>query len=216
MLPHGQDAALHQPRGEGQPQARGGLRVAGEGAVPDHGVVRVAVDVQHGGEVDVDADGAQFGADGLTEGPGAFRLPAFQERACARGGKARKVGLPEARDPAPFLVHRDERARGLPARRGADLAAQCADLGGRLDVSGEEHDAADLAAGEPPRKRRGERRPLEPHPQRRGDRILADDHAVSNLPRRLRNGHGFRRKGRSRGIGRTTGREGAEAEEGAP
>jgi len=130
--PVGQNSAQ-----EGDPQLCRGMRVRGKGPVPDYGVNRVAVDVEDGGEVDVDPDGTQFRPDRLADGLRHARSTAAEQGVAPGRGKAGKSGCREAHHPATFLVDGDERSGTFLPGGGADLPAQIPDLAGTLHVSRE-------------------------------------------------------------------------------
>jgi hypothetical protein len=173
MLPYREDSPGERPSRECDPESGCGFGVPGEGAVPDHGVFGVAVHVEYRREVHVDPDRSEFGGGRGAHALGDGFVPAAEEGTGAGRGKAGERGFPEPRHAAPLLVDGDQRERVAAARGGPDLAAQTADLGGGIDVPREQDDAADLPAGEPPRKRFGERLPFEADPEGGGDGVGA-------------------------------------------
>jgi len=165
MFPDREDPPGERTLRERDPEGGRGLRVLGEGAVPDHRVCRVAVHVEDRGEVHVDPHRPQFGGDRRA---GRFRhglVPAAEEGAGPGRGKPGKRGVLEPRHAPSLLVDGDQR-EGIPAPRGGtDLATQGAHLGGAFDVAGVQDDAADLALVKPEGKRPRERLPVEADPQ---------------------------------------------------
>jgi len=165
MFPDGEDPPGERSFREGDGEGGRGVGIVGEGAVPDHRIERVAVDVEDRGEVHVDPDRPEFGGD---RGAQPFRhrlVPAAEEGAGAGRGEPGERGLLQAGHPPSLLVDGDQRQGVPPAGGGADLAAQGAHLRGAPDVAGVEDDAPDLAPGKPPRKLRGKGLPLEADPQ---------------------------------------------------
>ena len=107
MLPHGNDAAVLGAALERNSEARNGFRVASQCPVTDHRVFRVAVDVQHGREVDVDPDGGKFKRDRRAR---RFRSPlgvTAEQGVASRGRELREPGILKPCDPASFLVDGD-------------------------------------------------------------------------------------------------------------
>jgi hypothetical protein len=149
VFPDGKNAASQNPAQKGDPQLRDGMRVRGNGPVSNHGVDRVAVDVEDGGEVDVDPDGAQFLSDRPADGLRHARSPAAEKGVAPGRGKAGKSRCREAHYPATFLVDGDERGGTSPPGGGADLPAQIPDLAGGLHVSREQDHAGHGSFPEP-------------------------------------------------------------------
>lgn len=165
MFCHGEDPPGERSPGERDPEGGRGGRVIGKGTVPDHRVGRVAVHVEDRGEVHVDPNGAEFGGGRRADGFRHVLVPATEEGAGAGGREPGERRILQSRHTPPLLVDGDHR-EGIPATRGgSDLAAQPAHLGGGIDVPGEQDDAADLPAREPPGQRGGERLPVEADPQ---------------------------------------------------
>jgi hypothetical protein len=79
MLSHGEDPAGEHTPEKGDPQFRDDFRIRRKCPVPDHGVFRIAVDVEDGGEVDVHADGAKFLRHRLASGLGNARRAGTKE-----------------------------------------------------------------------------------------------------------------------------------------
>ena len=167
---------------EGDPESGRGVRVPGEGAVPDHRVRRVAVHVEDRCEVHVDPHRPKFGGDRRADGFRHGLVPTTEEGAGACRGKMREGRLPEARHTASLLVDRDQREGISAACGGSDPAAQFAHPGGAFDVAGKEDDAADLAPGEPPRQRAGQRFPVEADPEGGGECALSGLHLSPGAP----------------------------------
>jgi len=169
MFPDREDPPGERTPRESDSESGNGVRVPGEGAVPDHGISGVAVHVEDRREVHVDPDRAEFGG---GRGAQPFRhgfAPATEEGAGAGRGKPGERGILEPRHAASLLVDGDQR-EGIAAACGrSDLAAQSAHLGGGIDVPGEQDHTADLPASEPPRQRGRERLPVEPDPEGGGD-----------------------------------------------
>jgi len=176
MLPHRENAPGEAPFVEGDAQPGDGFRVAGERPVPDHGVARIRVHVQDGGKIDVDPDGAELRRRRGAHRRGDLLVAAAEEGARAGRREPGEGRVLQARHAAPLLVDGDQRPRVPLSGGGTDFAAQGAQLGGALDVPRVQDDAARLAPGEQPRKRRGEGLPLEAQPQGGGDGVLADVH----------------------------------------
>ena len=123
MFPDGED-----PPGERSPRERDseggrGVRVVGEGAVTDHGVVRVAVHVEDRGEVHVDPHRPQFGG---RRGAHALRhgfVPATEEGAGAGRGEPGERWFLEPRNSPSLLVDGDQGEGIATSGGGSDLAA---------------------------------------------------------------------------------------------
>lgn len=184
MLPDGKDVAGKRAPHEGDPDARDLLRIPGERPVPDHRVDGIAVYVEHGREVDVDADRRQFPGKGGARRRRRLFGAAAEDGIAPRRGELRERRVLEPRDPAPLLVDGDQRRRASSPGRRADLAAQFLDLPGVFQVAGEEDDAGRRAVAQPGGQRGSHRLPLEPHHQERG-RGISDaqpGHPTSRLP----------------------------------
>ena len=146
MFPDREDPPGERSLRERDPEGGRGVRVLGEGAVPDHWVARVAVHIEDRGEVHVDPDrpklGGGRGADGFRHG----LVPAAEQGAGAGRGKPGERRILQPRHTASLLVDGDQREWIPTAGGGSDPMAQSAYLGGALDVAGVEDDAADLPA----------------------------------------------------------------------
>ena len=128
MFSHGNYPSVHGTALERNPEARDSFRVASQRPVSDHRVFRVAVDVQHGREVDVYPDGGKFKRDRRAR---RFRSPlrvTAEEGVAPRGRELREPGILKPCDPAAFLVDRDQRCGTTFAGRRPDLPAQFLDL----------------------------------------------------------------------------------------
>jgi hypothetical protein len=176
VLPDGENAAGKGPAHEGDPELRGDFRVGGESTVPDHGVFRVAVDVENRGEVDVHPDGAKFPGHRLADGLRNARSTAAEQGVAPGRGKAGKSRCREAHHPAPFLVDCDERGGSSPPGGGADLPAKVTDLAGSLHVSREKDYPPHRPFPKPPGQPGRQRLPLEPDHQETG--VIGQSHRM--------------------------------------
>jgi len=164
MFPDREDTPGERSPGERDPEGGHGARVPGEGAVPDHGVFRIAVHVEDRGEVHVDPCRAKFGGGRGADGFRHVLVTATEEGAGAGGRKPGERRILQPRHTASLLVDGDQREGVAAACGGSDLAAQSAHLGGGIDVPGEQDDAADLPGREPSRQRGRERLSVEADP----------------------------------------------------
>jgi len=171
MFPDREDPPGERSLRERDPEGSRGVRLFGEGAVPDHRVARVAVHVEDRGEVHVDPNRPKLGGGRRADGFGHGLVPAAEEGAGAGGWKPGERRIDQPRHAASLLVDGDQRKGIAATGGGSDLAAQSAHLCGAFDVAGEEDDAPDLARLEPPRKRGGKRLPVEADPQGGGDAL---------------------------------------------
>lgn len=123
MFPDGKDVSGERAAKECDSEAGDLFRIPGERPVPDHRVAGVAVDVEHGGEIDVDADRREFrGQNGARRFGGPSGVAAEQGVASRRGelGEARVF---QPSDPSSLLVDGDQRRRAIRPYRGTDLPA---------------------------------------------------------------------------------------------
>jgi hypothetical protein len=146
-------------------------RVIGKGAVADHRVCRVAVNIEDRREVHVDPNRPQLGGGRRARTLRHGFVPATEEGAGAGRRKPGERGFLEPRHAASLLVDGDQREGIPPAGGGSDFSAKGAHLGGAFDVAGVEDDAADLPAGEPSQRRCRKRLPVEADPEGGGDAV---------------------------------------------
>jgi hypothetical protein len=117
-------------------------RIAAEAAIADHRAIRIAVDVQHGREVEVEAERAQLAAEHARRALGQLRVVDRPERAHRRQLEQRRS---EPLHAPPLLIDRDPGWR--LGRAGArQLARELRDLGQIAQIAPEEHEPAQLAA----------------------------------------------------------------------
>ena len=186
MLSDGKDVSGEGAAHEGDPEARDLFRVPGERPVPDHRVAGVAVDVEDGCEIDVDADRREFRGQNGARRFGGPRGVAAEQGIASRGGELGEAGVFQPRDPSSLLVDGDQRRRAMRPCGGADLPAQLLHLTGVFQVAGEEDDARCRPVPQPCGEPGGHRFPLESQHQERGRLYSFPDHPGSTLPRLAR------------------------------
>ena len=138
MLDAARDSGVGQTVHVGGHQGRRDGGVVAEGAGADHDVVGVGVDVRHGGEVDVETEALQIGADGTGRFPDRIRTR------CGEDGGTLETGHVESRipgnpaHPATFFI--DAQQGG--ARQCAQVPDEAHQLLRIRDVVPVEQDAA--------------------------------------------------------------------------
>jgi hypothetical protein len=145
------DAGGLQPGDVGLGVPRDEQRVSAEGPHTDHRVVRVAVDVDDRGRVEVDPGSEQLPTDRPSDRLGEHDIVDATQRGVA--GVRAALGLVQPRDVATLLVGRDQHVR----RDGAHRRRQGRELVGRGDVRAEQAHRAEAgleSRGHPRRQRR--------------------------------------------------------------
>src|SRR5439155_672700 len=120
VLPAGEHAGPPEPARQRDAQAGDPRRVGPEGAVADHAVARVGPDVEHRGEVEVDADRAQLVPHGAADRLGEAGVA---PRAHHGGGREMRERPRQPVDTPALVVERDQRAHPGAAVAGAAAAA---------------------------------------------------------------------------------------------
>ncbi len=120
------------------------VRVTGEAAVADHRVVRVAVDVDHRREVEVEATVEQLQRQGAGEAARVGGIAAAQ----AAHGRPLGPGIAQPLDTATLLVEGHGQG-GICGGEGVEVADQAADLPRVPDVALEQDHTADPPLADP-------------------------------------------------------------------
>jgi predicted acetyltransferase len=158
-------------------------RIGAEGAQADDGIVRIRVDVEDWGEIEVHTDGEKLTPDEPPVVPSEERIPERAER--AKGGE-RCESFAQTRDLAALLVNADEeRPSGPSFQRSCELEH----FARAADVARKQNDAPHTA-GEQALEIRRERLAVETHgkeARRRRFEIHRAEHSVDH-----RAGHGSR------------------------
>ena len=141
MLGAGRDAGVLHSFYIGSCMAGDGRRVGSEGAHPDHRVLRIAVDVGYGSQVEIDPAGRQLGADRGRHVACERDVVGDPESKVARV-RASGPGL-QPRHIASFFVDADKQSRA----RAMQLGREAGQLRFALEIAGEEDHAAQSIGG---------------------------------------------------------------------
>jgi hypothetical protein len=154
------DSPLLEAADHRDAQAAHELGVIAEGAIPDHRILRVRVDVKDRGQVPANPASHKLGREGSAHAARQLRRADAAQRPQWRPQGPR---LPQPRDPPALLVDGDEQRQVVAriSRQGLDLADEVGDLFGRVHVAREENDAADVVVADQALQVRGSRMPVE-------------------------------------------------------
>ena len=148
MLATGGHASLSQALDQSTGQCDDGLRIRMEGTVADDAAT-TPVEIKHRRKGKIDATGAQFGSEHVTDVFGGFQrrwcitIPQFTKTTHRRQAcKAFAAAL----YPAPFVINGNQERRGT---QGMDFGSQRAQLRWRLVVAGKQDQTAHQRVTEP-------------------------------------------------------------------